>query len=129
MHLNCETGRSNPHSLIKWTVADETEKNSTSIVVAAPQSSWITKSNVSFVIPTGQHSVTATCQVINSNPFETIETTHKISILRKYTIILLLSKAYLLSSNILGEFRLDSILIKLKISWTMEKLTPSFTNL
>ncbi|XP_025196659.1 nephrin-like [Melanaphis sacchari] len=79
--LNCETGRSNPASMIKWTVAGDVEENSTSVKVPAPQSSWITKSNVSFVIPTGQRSVVATCQSISNSMSERVIDTHKISIL------------------------------------------------
>lgn len=82
--LSCETDRSNPPSTIKWTVAGEPEKNSTSIVVSASQSSWITKSNVSFVIPNGQHSVIATCQAFSNNAIEKVITTHKVSVLCKY---------------------------------------------
>ncbi|CAI6356936.1 unnamed protein product [Macrosiphum euphorbiae] len=79
--LSCETGRSNPAALIKWTVAGEPEENSTSTNVPAPQSSWITKSNVSFVIPTGQRYVVATCQSISNSVFDKVIDTHKISIL------------------------------------------------
>ncbi|XP_026818055.1 nephrin-like [Rhopalosiphum maidis] len=73
--LSCETSRSNPASIIRWTVNGEAEENSTSVKVPAPQSSWITKSNVSFVIPTGQRFVAATCQS------EKVTDTHKIYVL------------------------------------------------
>lgn len=81
--LYCETGRSNPPSTIKWTVAAETEKNSTATVVAAPQSSWITKSNVSFAIPNGQRTVDVTCQAVSNSQFEKVAATHKINVLRE----------------------------------------------
>jgi len=84
VNLNCETGRSNPPATIKWTVAGESEKNSTSVVVSAPQSSWITKSNVSFVVPDGHHFVVATCQAISNSVFDKVFATHKVSVLREY---------------------------------------------
>ncbi|XP_050530864.1 nephrin-like [Daktulosphaira vitifoliae] len=81
INLTCETGRSNPPSVINWLVAGEQERNSTSTVVTAPQSSWITKSNVSFVMPAGQRSVVATCQAVNNNPSDRVVATHKINVL------------------------------------------------
>jgi len=84
VNLSCETCRSNPPSTINWTVAGEPEKNSSSTVVPAPQSSWITKSNVSFIIPHGQHFVVVTCQAFSDSRYEKVVTTHKINVLRKY---------------------------------------------
>ncbi|XP_050438831.1 nephrin [Adelges cooleyi] len=79
--LSCETGRSNPPSVIKWLVAGEPEKNSTSTVVAGSQSSWITKSNVTFVMPLGQRSVVAICQAVNNHPSDKVTASHKVNVL------------------------------------------------
>lgn len=82
--LSCETGRSNPSSTIKWTVAGE-PKDGPSIEVAAAQSSWITKSNISYVIPNGLHVIEITCQAMsNYSLFDKVITTHKINVLREY---------------------------------------------
>ncbi|XP_050061787.1 nephrin-like isoform X2 [Aphis gossypii] len=79
--LSCETGRSNPASMIKWMVNGDVEENSTFVKMNAPQSSFISKSNVSFVIPTGQRYVEATCQSIGNSISEKVISTHKINIL------------------------------------------------
>lgn len=82
--LSCKTDRSNPPSTIKWMVDGEPEKNSTSTVVAEPQSSWITISNVSFVIPNGQQLVVVTCQAVSDSGSEKVITSHSINILCEY---------------------------------------------
>lgn len=85
VHLSCETGRSNPPSTIRWTVAGEPEKNSTSTVTAAPQSGWITRSNVSFAVPAGQRTVAVTCQAVANNVLDRVMDTHRIDVLREWT--------------------------------------------
>jgi len=74
--------------MIKWIVNGEVEENSTFVKMNAPQSSFISKSNVSFVIPTGQRYVEATCQSFSNSISEKVISTHKISILREYKFLL-----------------------------------------
>lgn len=85
VNLICETGRSNPPSTVKWTVAGESELLSTSsTVMAAPQSSWITRSNASFVVPNDRRSVVATCQAVSNSQYdEPVTAVHKINVLRE----------------------------------------------
>ncbi|VVC38576.1 Fibronectin type III,Immunoglobulin-like domain,Immunoglobulin C1-set,Immunoglobulin/major [Cinara cedri] len=81
--VSCETNRSNPPSTIKWMLNNDVATKSVSTVITAPQSSWITKSNVSVTIPGGQPIAVVMCETFGNGVYERVSATHTIKVLHR----------------------------------------------
>lgn len=77
----CKTNRSNPPSTIKWILNTAVATKSAFTVMAAPQSSWIIRSNVFVVIPCGQPAALVTCETFGNVVYERVSATQTIKVL------------------------------------------------
>ncbi|XP_037944607.1 nephrin [Teleopsis dalmanni] len=79
--LSCTTAPSNPAAEIKWNIGGRQIRNATSLTTINPEGGWITVSNITTVVEPNKRSLIATCNGLNMQLTEYVQSTHTINVL------------------------------------------------